>query len=134
HDVQIGARRNNRALDLGAVAHDPGVRHQRRDLLGAIAGNQLWLEAIKSAAEILTLAQNSDPRQPSLKAVENQLLIERLVVKLRNTPLLVVIGDIDRIPFRPRAPGQPILSLERTHTLTPPPSGCPALRTAPKRV
>ena len=80
------------AADLGAVAHDAGVVHQRRDLVGIVAGDDLGCEAVESGAEIFALAQDRDPRQPGLEAVENQLFVKRPVVVLRHAPLGVVIA------------------------------------------
>src|SRR5262249_52259416 len=80
YDVEIGPRGEDRALDLHAVAHDARVLHQLLDLLRRVARDLLRLEAVEGAAEILALAQDSDPRQPGLEAVEDELLVERAVV------------------------------------------------------
>src|SRR5690606_35420288 len=66
----------------------------------------------KRAAEIVALAPDGDPRQPSLEAVEDQLLEQRAVVIFRHAPLLVVVGDIDRVEPGPRAATVPIVMLE----------------------
>ena len=100
---EIGARRADRALDLGAVAHDAGVLHQPLDLLRRVARDLLRLEIVEGAAEIVALAQDGDPRQPGLEAVEHQLLVERAVVVFRHAPFLVVIGDVERVLLRPGA-------------------------------
>src|SRR6202011_5507713 len=50
---QAGARGGDRTIDLGAVAHDAGVAHQRPGLALAVAGNHGRLEAVKRAAEVL---------------------------------------------------------------------------------
>src|SRR5262249_20325945 len=67
-----------------------------------VARDRLWLEAVEGAAEVLALAQDGDPRQPGLEAVEHQLLVERAVVVFRHAPLLVVVGDVERIFLGPR--------------------------------
>src|SRR5262245_24214287 len=101
HRVEIGARGEDRALDLHAVAHDAGILHQLLDLFRRVARDFRRLEAVEGAAEILALAQDGDPGEPGLEAVENELLVERAVVVFRHAPFLVVIGDVERILLRP---------------------------------
>ncbi len=103
HDLEPGARREHRALDLGAVAHDAGVGHQALDLWLAVARDFFRRKTVEGAAEIFALAQDGDPRQSGLKAVEHELFVKRAVIIFRHAPFLVVIGEIERIVFRPRA-------------------------------
>ena len=103
HHVEIGARGGDRALDLGAVAHDAGILHQRGGLALAVARDDGRLEVVEGAAEILALAQDGDPGEPGLEAVEHELLVERAVVVFRHAPFGVVIGDIERVVLRPGA-------------------------------
>ena len=74
---------------------------RRFDLASRIARDFFRRKAIEGAAEIVALAQNGDPRQSGLEAVENQFLVERAIVEFRHAPFLVVIGDVDRVLFRP---------------------------------
>src|SRR5256885_10116708 len=115
HHVEPRARRRDRAVDLHAVAHDAGVLHQPLDSLRAIARDLRGLKAVEGAAEILALAQDGDPRQSGLEAIEHELLIKRAVVALRYAPLFVVIGDIERILPRPGATGEAIGMQQRGH-------------------
>src|SRR5262249_39653832 len=80
-----------------AVADDADIVHQRVNFLGIVARDLLRLEVVEGAAEIVALAQDRDPGQPGLEAVENQLLIERAVIIFRHAPLGVVIGDVNRV-------------------------------------
>src|SRR6266481_5940746 len=91
HRVEIGARGEDRALDLQPVAHDAGILHQLLDLFRRVARDFRGLEAVEGAAEIVAFAQDGDPGQPGLEAVENELLVERAVVVFRHAPFLVVI-------------------------------------------
>jgi len=75
------------------------------DFPGVIARDLLGTEIIERCAEIVALAQDRDPGQAGLEAVEDQLLIERAVVIFRNAPFGVVIGDVERIFPRPGASG-----------------------------
>src|SRR4029077_19895737 len=68
HDLEPRARGEHRAIDLGLVAHDAGILHQRRGLALAVARDLFGLEPIEGATEVVTLAQDRDPRQPGLKA------------------------------------------------------------------
>ena len=104
---------SDRAFDLHAVAHDAGVLHQLLDLLRRVARDLLRLEIVEGAAEIVALAQDRDPRQPGLEAVEHQLLEERAVVVFRHAPFVVVIGDVERVVLRPGAAVQAVGMLDR---------------------
>src|SRR5262249_39228362 len=103
HRLEIGAGREHAALDLQAVAHDAGVLHQRLDLLRREARDLLRREAGEGAAEIVALAQDGDPGQPGLEAVEDELFEQRAVVVFRHAPFLVVIGDVERVLLGPGA-------------------------------
>src|SRR5262249_49770296 len=103
HHVEIRARGGDRALDLGAIAHDAFVAHQRLDLALAVAGDRGRLEAVEGAAEIVALAQDGDPRQPGWEAVEHEFFAQGAVIVLGPPPLGVVIGDVERVLPRPGA-------------------------------
>src|SRR5437764_4993809 len=103
HDLEPGARGEDRAFDLHAVANGALVLHQPRDLLWRIARDLCRLEGIEGAAKIVAFAQNDDPRKAGLESVEHQLLIERAVVVFRNAPFLVMIGEIEWVLPGPRA-------------------------------
>src|SRR5262249_330312 len=68
-----------------------------------VARDLLGLEIVEGAAEILALAQDGDPGEPGLEAVEDQLLVERAVVIFGDTPFGVMIGDVERVLPRPGA-------------------------------
>src|SRR6185503_3905073 len=70
---------------------------------GLVAGDDLGAEAVEGTAKVVAFAQNGDPRQPGLEAVEDELFVERPVVIFRHTPFLVVIGDVERVGLRPSA-------------------------------
>src|SRR3954470_3170000 len=103
HDVEIGFRARYRAVDLGLVAHDPGIVHQRVNFLLVVACDLFRLEIVEGFAKIVALAQDRDPGQAGLETVEDQLLIERAVVIFRHAPFSVVIGDVERIFAGPGA-------------------------------
>ena len=104
-DDEPGARAGNRRLDLGAVAHDAGVEHQRLDLRLVEAGDHRRIEAREGLTEVLALAQDGDPGQPRLEAVENEFFEQRPVVEFRHAPFRVVVRDIEGIGAGPPAAG-----------------------------
>ena len=106
HDFEPGARREHRALDLGAIAHDAGVAHQPFDLGRPVARDFFRHKAVEGAAEIFALAQDGDPRQAGLETVEHEFFVERAVVVFRHAPFLIVIGDVERIVLGPWATHQ----------------------------
>src|SRR5665213_166679 len=108
HDIEVSARRIDRAFDLGAIAHNAGVLHQPFDFLRRVARDLFRIEFAEGAAEVFALAQNRDPRQPGLEAVEHQLLVERAVIPLGHAPFFVVIGDVKRIGAGPGAACKPV--------------------------
>src|SRR6516164_9167923 len=105
-NVEPRACREHCAVDLRLIAHDAGVLHQRGGLALAVARDLFWLEAVECATEVLALAQDRDPRQPGLEAVEDQLLIKGAVVVFGHTPFGVVIGNVERVLLGPRTARQ----------------------------
>jgi glycyl-tRNA synthetase alpha chain len=91
-------------LELETVADDPGVLHQGfLDIRIRERRQALHIEVEQNLAVALTLLQHGDPRQPGLKAFEQQQLEQRLRVALRHAPFVVVVSDIQRIVIAPKA-------------------------------
>ena len=86
----------------------PASCHQALDFLRRVARDLFRIEIVEGGAEIVALAQNRDPRQSGLKAVEDQLFEQRAVIPFRHAPFLVVIGDVKRIVLRPGAADKPV--------------------------
>src|SRR3954464_24417 len=82
----------DRCLDLPPVANDPGVLEQPAHVTLAEAGDAFGVEAGKRSPEVLALAQDRQPRQPGLEALEAEALVEPLLVADGVSPLLVVVG------------------------------------------
>src|SRR5262249_40838735 len=102
HHFLPGLRRLDRALDLEAIAPDAGIGQQPFNLLWRVTRDLDGVEIVKGTAEILALAQDRDPRQPGLEAIEHELLVERPVVEFRHAPFFVVVSDVKRILPGPR--------------------------------
>ena len=101
--VEIDAGERDRRVDLGAIAHDAGVEHQRLLLRRVPAGDPFRLEAVEGGAERRALAQNRDPRESGLERVEDEFFEQGAVVVFGRSPFLVMIGEIERIGAGPRA-------------------------------
>src|SRR4029453_16453722 len=98
-----GAGVGNRGLDLAAVPDDPRVAEQPLDVTLAEARDPFGIEAREGMPERLALAEDSDPREPRLKSLEAEALVETALVAHQPPPLLVVVGDIHGIARRPAA-------------------------------
>jgi hypothetical protein len=93
----------DRRLDLAPVTDDRGVRKQPLDVALSEPGDPLRVEAAERRPEALALAQDRQPRQPGLEALERQPLVQAPLVADRAAPFLVVIGEIERIGRFPAA-------------------------------
>src|SRR5258708_910609 len=107
-DLEVGLCAGDRTLDLGAIANDAGIVHQRMNFFRVVARDLLRLKVVESFAKIFALAQDRDPGQPGLKAVEDEFFVQGAVVIFRHAPFGVVIGHIKRVFAGPRAPRQAI--------------------------
>src|SRR5690242_8227144 len=103
HHFEIGAGGEDRAFDLEPIAHDAFVGHERSDLALVVTRDDFRPEAVERAAEVFALAQDGDPRQAGLEAVEHELLIKRAVAIVGHAPFVVAIGDVERVEPGPRA-------------------------------
>src|SRR3954451_12810004 len=70
------ARVRDRRLDLAAVADDAGIRQQALDVALAEAGDGVGVEAGERPPEALPLAQDRQPGQTRLEALETEALVE----------------------------------------------------------
>src|SRR5258708_15136026 len=107
-DLEVGLCAGDRTLDLGAIANDAGIVHQRMNFFRVVARDLLRLKVVESFAKIFALAQDRDPGQPGLKAVEDEFFVQRAVVIFRHAPFGVVIGHIKRVFAGPWAPRQAV--------------------------
>ena len=101
--IEPGAGVADRGTDLQAVAHDARVFKERVDLPLAVARDALRVEAVERLGVGLALLQDGVPAQSRLRALENQHLEEPAVVANRHAPLLVVVGDVERVVVHPAA-------------------------------
>ena len=90
-------------FDLAAVADDAGVGEEPGDVVRAEAAQGFGVEVGEGAAEVLALAQDGQPGQAGLEALEAELLEQVAVVRRRPAPLLVVVGRVERVVAAPAA-------------------------------
>ena len=108
-------RIRDRSLDLAAVTHDRGVREQARDVAFAEGGDPVGLEALEGRAEAVPLAEDRQPGEARLEALETEPLVDAPLVADRAAPLLVVVGLVPVVGRLPAA-------VYATSTLTTPSS------------
>src|SRR5205085_233072 len=87
---------------------DSGVREEPVDVTRGEARHPSDLEVREPPAEVLALAEDRQPAQAALEALEADLLEERAIVARRNAPLRVVILDVGGITATPCAAHAPV--------------------------
>ncbi len=100
----------DRRLDLAAVADDAGVLQEPVDVALAEARDRLDVEVREGGPEVLALAQDREPGQPGLKALEHHALVQATVVGDRPPPFLVVVADVVRVCGSPPAAAEPVVA------------------------
>jgi hypothetical protein len=93
----------DRRLDLHPVAHDSRVLEQRGDLFAIVARDLFRAEPVESFAVRVAFAQDRDPGEPGLRALEDKKLVQRAIVVDRHSPLGVVVTDVERVLGGPSA-------------------------------
>ncbi len=86
------------------MSDDPGVREQTLDVALAEASDSLGIEVLERLPKALALAQDREPGQPRLEALEAKPFVEAALVQHWPAPFLVVVGDVRRVVAAPAAP------------------------------
>ena len=94
----------------------PASASRRSHVALAEPGDGLDLEARERGPEVLALAQDRQPRQARLEALQHQPLVDAAVVGDRPAPLLVVVGGV--VGRRAAPPAAPAAVLAATRALT----------------
>jgi hypothetical protein len=97
-------RVSDRCLDLAAVPDDRRVAEQPQDIGLGVVRDRCQVEAGESAPESIPLAQDRDPREARLEALQRQQLEQAAVALERPAPLVVVVGPVERVVAAPAAP------------------------------
>ena len=85
------------------MAHDAGVGEAALHVLRAEPRDLGEIEIGEGGAEVLALAQNRDPREPGLEALQAELLEEAAVVARPAGPIRCRDSEIERVGARPPA-------------------------------
>src|SRR5262249_29860167 len=93
----------HRRVDLRPVAHDARVSQQPAAARGVEAGHPRRIKPGERLPVVLPLAEDGLPRQASLRALQDQELVEHTVVVLGPPPLPVVVAHHQRVLARPGA-------------------------------
>ncbi len=93
----------DRRFDLAAMADDARVAEQPLDVARLEPRDALELEIGEAFAKSLALAQDREPAQARLEALEADLLEQAAVVGDRESPLAVVVGDVELVIAAPPA-------------------------------
>ena len=99
----------SRARSRSSPRSCPGGGRSRRPRAAASTSrfpnrrDRFGVEPAERLAERIALAQDRQPREPRLEALERQPFVETSLVAHRPTPLLVVVGDVERVGGLPAA-------------------------------
>src|SRR4029077_11365640 len=111
--AERGARVGDHRADLGPVPDDAAVGHQPGEVLVAEGGHDAGVEPREGGAEVLPLAQDRQPGQPGLEALQAEPLEDGRVAVQRAAPLLVVVRDVLGGTQPPRAAQLSVLGRSR---------------------
>jgi hypothetical protein len=95
------------------VADDPRIGEQPLDVAFVEARDALGIEPGERAPEVAALAQDRQPREAGLKALQTEPLVDPALVDDRPAPLLVVVALVELVRGVPAA-------LQPTSTFTTP--------------
>ena len=81
-------------FDLKAIAHNSRISKQTCHICFCVFCDAFKIESVKRLSVIVSLFQNRQPTQASLKTFKQQKLKQKLIIMNRNSPFFVVISDI----------------------------------------
>ena len=85
------------AIHFQPIADDSGIQQQFFQLFIAVTSYLSGVEIVKQLSVVFPLAQDGDPRQSRLGTFQNQELEQGLVVPHRYAPLIIMIGNVERV-------------------------------------
>jgi len=85
------------------VPDDRGIRYKALDVPLVEGGDPVGVEPLERRTEALALAQDRQPAQTRLEAFEAEPLVEAALVAHGASPLLVVVGEVERVGRLPAA-------------------------------
>lgn len=96
-DLKKGLCIFDRRGNLGAMSDDVGICEKGVDLVLVEACDLDRVESLEGLAERLSFVEDAFPRETRLEDFENEQFEELPFVMHRHAPLLVMIGDVERI-------------------------------------
>lgn len=103
-ELRVSASVVDRGFDLRPIPDDPGIGHGPMDVVLAEVRDRGGIESGECVPEVLPLAENSEPAQAQLKALQAELLEQRPVIGHGPAPLAVVVRLVEIvIPGPPAA-------------------------------
>jgi hypothetical protein len=84
------------------MTNDTRILQPRVYLFGSHPGEHLGIKAVKAFSHVSSFAQNGQPGKSRLHAFEDESFEEHIVCELRDTPLLIMIGNVKRVFATPR--------------------------------
>ena len=117
-DLEGAARIVDRRADLPLVANDPGIGQQSFHVFLTKPGDSGRIESGEPRPEALPLAQDREPGETRLEALETDLLEEPVVVRDRPAPLVVVVIPIDLRLGSPPAARDSVVADDQVHGRT----------------
>ena len=93
----------DRGPNFPSMSHNAGVRQQTLHICVSKLRDSFEVEAVKGLAEVVSLAQDRQPREPGLKTLETDLLEKGEIVVSRHSPLVIVVGSVVPVPSAPEA-------------------------------
>src|SRR2546425_11480118 len=103
-DLQEASRVGDGRFDLQAIPDDTLISHQACNVRLAESRHFPSIEVLERLPEVVALAQDDNPAQPRLEALQGQHLEDLPIVMDRHAPFLVVILTVQRILSAPPAP------------------------------
>ena len=103
--VEIDARAVDGGFNFGAGADDAGVLHEAFDVGFFEAGDFFGIELFEGGAEGFALAEDGDPGESGLEALEHEEFPEGAGVGFGDAPFLVVVGEVEWVGSGPGAAG-----------------------------
>jgi hypothetical protein len=93
----------DRGLDLAAMADDSRVAEQALHVALAEAGDALGVEVRERRSEVVALAQDRQPGQAGLEALEAEPFEQPALVAHGTSPFVVVVLDVELVGHGPAA-------------------------------
>src|SRR5215203_2475665 len=84
------------SVDLGQITDDAGIAQKSVHIGFVVQGHPLRQKLVERSAEVLTLAQDRDPRQPGLERLERHPLVQARDTGNWLAPLSIVIVQVLR--------------------------------------